>query len=220
MASSMWLTICYAIRQNGSEVAQIKFLVFCIQRVSIKMQQLLQFFLRNWHKSLVRVLNNIIEINSIFHKIFVVCNLDLGSQSYSKSCKVSMNIFGLVMKGPAIDHILLFSSWKITILQSIFTVYDVRVQSKIWYYDPIEWQWANNACYCIWQPSSGLYAGPAVRMKSMFTCVLALLGLPQCPRFLLRLMQHVKYLLTFLITVCLSGVAKYFYVVYICIGAS
>ena len=38
----------------------------------------------------------------------------------------------------AIDHILLFSSWKIAILQSIFMLRDLRVQSKIQYCDPIE----------------------------------------------------------------------------------
>ena len=38
----------------------------------------------------------------------------------------------------AIDHMLLFSSWKITILQSIFMLHDLRVQSKIQLCDLIE----------------------------------------------------------------------------------
>ena len=36
------------------------------------------------------------------------------------------------------DHIVLFTFWKITILQNIFMLHDLRVQSEFQYCDPIE----------------------------------------------------------------------------------
>ena len=49
-----------------------------MQLVSIKTQQFLWFFfLRNQHKNLVRDDNDMIDVNNIFHKIFILCNLDL-----------------------------------------------------------------------------------------------------------------------------------------------
>ena len=97
------------------------------------------FFLRNRQKSLVRIYNNIIDINNSFHKIFVLCNLDLWFKSYSKFCKVPLNLFGPVTKEPVwpvyqlltISYSCLLERSPCTILQNIFMLHDLRVQSKI-----------------------------------------------------------------------------------------
>ena len=55
--------------------------------------------------------NNMIDINNIFHDIFVLCNLNLWFRSYSKSCEVPLNLFGLVTKEPVweVDQLLILS---------------------------------------------------------------------------------------------------------------
>ena len=108
----------------------------------------LPFFLRNWHKSLVRVYNNMVDINNIFHKIFVLCNLDLWFKSYIKvlwnpSKSVWSGHEGTCLGGwSATDHIL--SSWKIIILQikHFYTAW-YKGWGKIQYCYLIEWWWAN-----------------------------------------------------------------------------
>ena len=50
------------------------------------------FGVRNQLKSLLRVYSNMIDSNSIFHKIFDLCNLDLWFKSYGKSCEVSLGL--------------------------------------------------------------------------------------------------------------------------------
>ena len=104
------------------------------QRVSIKAHQLLRFFFfwetRNRHKSLVRIYNDIIAFTR-----FLFCVIwTFGSKTTANFVK---SLWIYLAGWSAIDHIL-FSSWKITILQSIFMLHDLRVQSKIQYCDPIE----------------------------------------------------------------------------------
>ena len=45
------------------------------------------------HKTLVGIYNNMIDMNNIFHWIFVLCNLDLWFRSYSKYCGVPLNLW-------------------------------------------------------------------------------------------------------------------------------
>ena len=68
-------------------------------------------FLRNRHKSSIRTFNSIVDINNSFHRIFVLCNLDLWFKSYSKFCEVPLNLFGLVTKEPVwpVDQLLTIS---------------------------------------------------------------------------------------------------------------
>ena len=74
-----------------------------------------------------------IDINNIFHKIFVLCNLDLWFKSYSKSFEVPLNmlnLFVLVTKDPwAVTSHWLYP----TLLGRSSFCNDVRVQSKISY---------------------------------------------------------------------------------------
>ena len=72
-----------------------------LQRVSIKTHQFLPFFfLRNRHRSLVRIYKNMSDINKSFHNIFVLCYLDLWFESYSNFSEVPLNLFGLITKEP------------------------------------------------------------------------------------------------------------------------
>ena len=69
------------------------------------------FFWESGIKNLLRMYNSMIDINTIFHDIFVLCNLDLWFRSYSKSCEVPLNLFGLVTKEPVweVDQLLTVS---------------------------------------------------------------------------------------------------------------
>ena len=68
------------------------------------------FFLRNKHKSLVRINIDMTDINNSF-LFFFLCNLDLWFKSYSKFCEVRLNLFGLVTKEPVwpVDQLLTIS---------------------------------------------------------------------------------------------------------------
>ena len=157
-----------------------------------------------------------ISINNIFHKIFVLCNLDLWFKSYSKSCGVPLNLFGLVMKEPvwAVDQPLAvsFSSWKIPILQNICILLDVSVPSKIRSCDPIEIDDGlifgmllhlagiiKSACkaYCSGQPSQ---CSPVFQHFLFFYYMY--------PPISVKAGAIVKYFLTFIITVLLSEVLE------------
>ena len=54
------------------------------------------FFLRKLYVSFVKVYNNMIGNIISFYRIFVLCNLDLWFGNYGKSCRVSLNLVGLI----------------------------------------------------------------------------------------------------------------------------
>ena len=103
------------------------------------------FFLRNWHKILIRIFNNIRDTNYIFYGIFVLCDLACWFKSYSKSCEVPLNLFGLVTKEPVwVVHQLVtisYSSllgWSLfckTFLNCIMWGCKVRLSFVIWLHD-------------------------------------------------------------------------------------
>ena len=156
---------------------------------------------------MVRFHNNLIDINNSFHKIFVLCNLDLWFKSYSKFCEVPLNLFGLVTKETVwpIDQLLTIS-YSFLLERSPFCkalLCCMIKGSKV------------RISFVIRLNNDGLIGllgmlvhmaviiGSACRSGERSQCSP---GLPRCPRFLLRLQPHVKYLLTFFITVLLSGV--------------
>ena len=153
-----------------------------------------------------------IDINNIFHKTFVLCNLNLWLKSYSKSCEVPLNLWSgyegtclgsFQLLTSFFDHILLCSSLKITILQRVLTLHDWRVQNEIQYCDPIEWRWDNRPIRHDVAYGSHhwvfLQDLQDLAYKVNFHLCSSTSGLPQCLWFLLRLGPHVKYLLTFLL---------------------
>ena len=84
-----------------AEVTQIHSNIKCINQLPRpKRNNLYDFFLRNWRNILVRIYIDMTDMNNIFHWIFVLCNLDLWFRSYSKSCEVPLNLFGLDMNEP------------------------------------------------------------------------------------------------------------------------
>ena len=68
--------------------------------MSIKTPLFYDFFQINRRKRLLKVNFSMIDINNIFHKIFVLCNLNLWFKSYEKSSEVPLNLFDLVTKDP------------------------------------------------------------------------------------------------------------------------
>ena len=89
----------------------------------------------------------------------------------------------------------------------VWILHDVRVQSKLQNCDTIEWWWANIRHVT----TSGSHhrvclQGLAYKVNVHLCSNTSWYDLPQCPWLLLRLMPYVKCLLTFRITVLLSGV--------------
>ena len=100
----------------------------------------------------------------------------------------------------------------------VWILHDVRVQSKIQNCDTIGWWWVNIRHVT----TSGSHhrvclQGLAYKVNVHLCSSTSWYDLPQCPQFLLRLMQYVKYLLTFRITLFLSGVGGVGVCVCVCV---
>ena len=165
------------------------------------------FFLRNGHKSLVRIYNNLIGINNSFHKIFVLCNLDLRFKSYSKFCEVPLNLFGLITKEPVwpVDQLLTIS-YSFLLERSPFCKaflccmikgFKVRISIGI----PLNNDGLIGLLGMLLHMA--VIIGSDCRSGEQSQCSP---GFSRCPWFLLRLPPHFKYMLTFFITMLLSGV--------------
>ena len=131
-----------------------------------------------------------IDINIIFHW-FLFCTIwTFGSKvtaNLVKSIWISLvwlwrNLSELFIKN--------WSNFTPLFLAKHLLLHDVRVDYKTQHCDLIEWL---ILCMLLHLAIIIVSACRVWCLKSIFTCVQALLGLPQCLRLLLKLAPHVKY---------------------------